>query len=549
MKSDQKLTIPSLIKNQSSMLWLALGLGLISTISAVFLLAISGWFITAAGLAGVMGMTLTFNYFTPGAIIRLMAILRTSGRYFEQLTAHHHLLSLLKDLRLWVWQQLTHHKLPQHVKVGDLLQRIVSDVDLLNRWPLQVWMPRIYAWVASLIYLIIIYIFAPATLIPMASGLIINTLILPWLSFRFGHKLIWKLQLIGVYRRSRFMNLFGALVTLSIRGRWQGYAERLFYQDQCQFNIEYRMQIIAAATRHLMLAITALTIASSSLLAATQLENGTIHGSIFAGLIFALLGLNEVFSPLAMSFIGTAQAQVGIKRLNQLQPEEPITPPTHSGQDNRLQSIELSNTDIRKQNAVKGIHRLNLHLETGAKIWLKGPSGIGKTTLLDALANQLEPESGEICYNHQSLGLNDRLNYQSQIGYLPQTPYIFNQSIRNNLRLGLAQATDEQIYQVLKGVALDEWVNELPNGIDTLLGTQGNNISGGQARRLGLARVLLQTPDVMLLDEPFEGLDKQTIGIISQTLNSACRSSMLIIASHLSVPLLNDFTKLELSHE
>lgn len=549
MKSDQKLTIPSLIKNQSFMLWLALGLGVISTISAVFLLAISGWFITAAGLAGVMGMTLTFNYFTPGAIIRLMAILRTSGRYFEQLTAHYHLLSLLKDLRMWVWQQLTHHKLAQHVKVGDLLQRIVSDVDLLNRWPLQVWMPRIYAWVACILYLVVISIFAPITFIPMASGLIINSIMLPWLSFRFGQKLIWKLQLIGIYRRSRFMNLFGALVTLSIRGRWQGFAERLFYQDQCQFSIEYQMQCIAAATRHLMLAITALTIASSSLLAATQLENGTIHGSIFTGLIFALLGLNEIFSPLAMSFIGTAQAQVGIKRLNQLQPKDPITPPSHSAQTDRLQSIELRNTDIRKNGAVKGIQQLNLHLESGTQIWLKGPSGIGKTTLLDALANQLEPKSGEICYNQQPMDLHDRLNYQSKIGYLPQTPYIFNQSIRNNLRLGRSQATDEEIYKVLKSVALDEWIDNLPNGIDTLLGAQGNNISGGQARRLGLARVLLQAPDVMLLDEPFEGLDKQTIAVISQTLNSDSSPSMLIIASHLSVPLLDDFTMLELSHK
>lgn len=546
MKPTQKLTIRTLTKTDSGMLYLALLLGLVASLSAVFLLAVSGWFITAAGLAGVTGMIVTFNYFTPGAIIRLMAILRTSGRYFEQLTAHHHLLSLLKELRLWVWQQLSRHALPQSLRIGDLLQRIVADVDLLNRWPLQVWMPRIYAWTASVCYLIVVYAFAPVALVPMASGLAINCILLPWASYLLGKKLVWQLQLIGVYRRSRFINLFGALITLLIRGRWQGYAQRLFFLDERQFSIEYRMQVIAAATRHMMLAITAVTIASSCILAAPALEADMINGSVFAGLLFALLGLNELLSPLAMSFMGTAQAEVGLKRLNQLQPENPIETPSHRDDLPALEKIEVIQADIRKQGAVNGISQLDLTIEPEQQIWLKGPSGIGKSTLLDALANQLAIDTGTIRYNGEEQNLEQRLQFQPRIGYLSQRPYIFNQSIAANLRLSDENATDDELKAVLTAVGLWAWVEQLPKQMATLLGAQGNNISGGQARRLGLARVLLQKADLLLLDEPFEGLDKRSIETVCEALQNSYKPPMLVIASHLETPWLTHFSQLEL---
>lgn len=546
MKPTQKLTIRTLTKTDSGMLYLALLLGLVASLSAVFLLAVSGWFITAAGLAGVTGMIVTFNYFTPGAIIRLMAILRTSGRYFEQLTAHHHLLSLLKELRLWVWQQLSRHALPQSLRIGDLLQRIVADVDLLNRWPLQVWMPRIYAWTASICYLIVVYAFAPVAIVPMASGLAINCILLPWASYLLGKKLVWQLQLIGVYRRSRFINLFGALITLLIRGRWQGYAQRLFFLDERQFSIEYRMQVIAAATRHMMLAITAVTIASSCILAAPAFEADMINGSVFAGLLFALLGLNELLSPLAMSFMGTAQAEVGLKRLNQLQPENPIETPSHQDDLPALEKVEVVQADIRKQGAVNGITQLDLTIEPGQQLWLKGPSGIGKSTLLDALANQLAIDTGTIRYNGEDKNLEQRLQFQPRIGYLSQRPYIFNQSIAANLRLSDKNATDDELKAVLTAVGLWEWVEQLPKQMATLLGAQGNNISGGQARRLGLARVLLQKADLLLLDEPFEGLDKRSIETVCEALQNSYKPPMLIIASHLETPWLSSFSQLEL---
>ena len=140
--------------------------GIAATLAGVALLGISGWFISAAGLATALGGALVFNYLTPGAIVRGMAILRTAGRYGEQVTAHNHLLGLLRTLRLWVWdQRVAKDAANLHEQSrGDLLQRLVSDLDQIIRWPLVVFLPWIYALLAYAAVAIFAYFILPSLL-------------------------------------------------------------------------------------------------------------------------------------------------------------------------------------------------------------------------------------------------------------------------------------------------------------------------------------------------------------------------------------------------
>jgi ATP-binding cassette subfamily C protein CydC len=546
VKANQKLTLISLLKSRNASLILPLLLGLIASMAAIGLLATSGWFITAAGLAGLLGTTAAFNFFTPGALVRLMAMLRTAGRYFEQLSAHYHLMNLLKDLRLWSWSQLVSHPITGSRRIGDFLQRVVGDVELINRWPLQVWMPWCYAVTAAGIYLAAIAVFIPKLLWLNAISFASMLWIIPLLCSRAGKRSIWQLQLLSTYRRSRFINLFGALVTLTIRGHWRDYAQRLTTLDERQFGLESRVQSIAITGRYLISTLTALTLGASFYVARPGVINGEIDGPTLAGFMFALLGLNELFAPLASTFMGTNQTRVGMRRLNQLRhgaAQTPAQPPSAEP----LTSIRLRQVSVKRQGAVNGIDELNLELMPGSQVWLCGPSGCGKSTLLDALANQVDINGGELDFNHKLQTLAQRERFQHRIGYLNQAPYIFNQSIAANLRLGDPDASDEQLMAALKAVALDQWIQSLPYGLDTLLGEQGSNISGGQARRLGLARVLIQKPDLMLLDEPFEGLDNASIQRIGDALQSTCRPPILVIASHLRTPLLEQMQRLDLS--
>jgi ATP-binding cassette subfamily C protein CydC len=159
---------------------------------------------------------------------------------------------------------------------------------------------------------------------------------------------------------------------------------------------------------------------------------------------------------------------------------------------------------------------------------ITGASGIGKTTLLKVLANALEPSSG-------SYLINQRPYYEWQldecIGYLPQQFDIFDSSLASNLRLADPQASDEQLWQVLADVALADWAQQ-QNGLDTALGEYGAQISGGQARRVALARLLLAQRPILLVDEPFAGLDSASSYQVLTALRERQAHGLLIIVSH-----------------
>ena len=156
-------------------------LGVSASLAGVALLGISGWFISATGLATAFGVGVFFNYLTPGAIIRFMAIVRTAGRYGEQVSAHNHLLSLLRTLRLWVWdQRVAKDAANLHEQSrGDLLQRLVSDLDQIIRWPLVVFLPWLYALVAYLAVAILAYLILPDLLWPLAIAGTFHVLVVP----------------------------------------------------------------------------------------------------------------------------------------------------------------------------------------------------------------------------------------------------------------------------------------------------------------------------------------------------------------------------------
>ncbi|ROS02044.1 ATP-binding cassette subfamily C protein CydC [Sinobacterium caligoides] len=533
MKQRTRLNRRRLISQQPLQLLLPLVLGLLASLAGILLLGVSGWFISASALAGVAGAGALFNYFAPGALIRLLAISRTVGRYFEQLTAHNHLLALLTELRLWVWRRMARQPADRLQRVGGQLQRLIGDIDLITRWPLQVWMPCVYSGCAALLFLAACLYIAPSLLVAVIPCLVTVLIVIPLLLARYGQRLISRQQLQASQRRSRFLNLFGALITLTIRGQWQHYGERLNALEGRQQRWEQRSQQLAIAARHGIQACVALCLCSCLLIVQPQLQDQSLQPVLLAGLLLALLGMSELFATAANCFIANAQTGVGLHRLNQLGQDACDTaPPTAKTDDIKaLQLVELSG---RQPGALNASPAVSLQLEHGDRLWLQGRSGSGKSTLLAVLANQLAPEHGELHYGQAALSLEQRLDYQSRIGYLNQAPYIFNQSLAANLLLGDPEASDQQLCAVLAAVGLEDWLQQQPQGLQTLLGEQGSLVSGGQARRIGLARVLLQRPTLLLLDEPFEGLDRQTIATIEEALNHAYRPAMLIIASHIA---------------
>ncbi len=182
------------------------------------------------------------------------------------------------------------------------------------------------------------------------------------------------------------------------------------------------------------------------------------------------------------------------------------------------------------------IEGLSFQIEAGQRLALVGPSGSGKSTLLEALAGWLPPEGGSIV-----------LRPGLEVGYAGQRPYLFHGSIADNLRLADPGATDARLLAVAEAAQVMRFAHALPHGLDTVIGERGFGLSGGEARRIGLARLLLRDPQLLLLDEPTAFLDPDTEMALLQTLAAFARDRSVVIATHSEVAMRWADTRLELT--
>ncbi|MCV2402593.1 ATP-binding cassette domain-containing protein [Marinomonas sp. C2222] len=554
MKKTNKLSLKSLIFSNLWGFMVPVFLGLVASLAGVALLGVSGWFISAAGLATALGAHLSFNYLTPGAIVRGLAIFRTAGRYGEQVSAHNHLLGLLRTLRLWVWDRRVEQdatNLQQQSK-GDLLQRLVNDLDMIIRWPLVVFLPWLYALLSYVAMAVFAYFLQADLLYPIAVCGFFHLLIIPYLAGHYARQAVHIGQVLGVYRRSRFVSVFSALITLTIRGHWQEYAQRLGYLDEKQKIKEAAIQNAVSAGRLGAYCVTImLLVVSFYVLAFFDSESQRwslvegVKGTWVVGFVLAVLALNELVLPLAQAFVAQGQSQVGLHRLNQLQTS--CTSSTAKTAHDDFKVHQLSFKQWHGFHAVNGMGNkpLDLDIYLGDRLWICGSSGSGKSTLLAAMAGDCLSK-GEVFVNGDKCDLFGNETYQKQVSYLPQSPYVFQQSVAANLRLGKEDATEDELWEVLEAVALAEWARALPNGLATLLSFQGRDLSGGQRKRLVLARLLLRNVPVLLLDEPFDGLDTASIRCISHALQHDFRPNILVLVSHVSSSLGDSAKKIEL---
>jgi ATP-binding cassette subfamily C protein len=176
--------------------------------------------------------------------------------------------------------------------------------------------------------------------------------------------------------------------------------------------------------------------------------------------------------------------------------------------------------------------QLSLRIPRGAFIALIGPSGVGKTTLVDLVLGLLRPQSGRICIDDTSLSDVNLREWRHAIGYVPQEMLLFNESIRHNITLGDESITNEQLEYALKAAGAYEFVMERQGGVDAVVGNAGLQLSGGQRQRLAIARALVRSPKLLVLDEATTALDPESEAAICETLEKLRGVVTIIAISH-----------------
>ena len=538
--SHQTFRLTQLFSTQLDKWLIAACLGIMIALSVIGLLMTSGWFISAAAMAGMVALgSHSFNYLVPAAIIRVMAMVRTAGRYGEMMVSHHAVFGLLQRLRVRFFNQFARlplANLSSTLQSTHAMHRLTHDIEVLNELPLRVVSPWLVATTASLLVATLLYQYEVNPMliaIFLIAGLMLPAL-LTWRSIKHARAH----QALAESRRVSLLNPLSALTHLLIWQRWQSELTAFNSLDTQHTHQQKRIQRAQSLVMLIMQWLIAAVLVG--LLVGFYHTPLVISVPMLLALSLGIMGMTDLLAPLVTHSLALGNSLAAKHQLNELL-NPSLQPSHHLNHDlaplpidvarlNAPLTLTINQLAAKMPQAIVGFKAISLTATQGIPVLITGRSGAGKSTLLQVLARELAPQQGSIELNGMDwLALQ---NTPALTGYLGQQIDIFDQTLATNLRLGNTYASDEQLWQVLGKVGLKDWARSQPLQLQTPLGEYGQAISGGQARRIALARLLLSPKKILLLDEPFAGLDKKSREALWQMLVKHQQQGILIIVTH-----------------
>jgi ATP-binding cassette, subfamily C, bacteriocin exporter len=255
------------------------------------------------------------------------------------------------------------------------------------------------------------------------------------------------------------------------------------------------------------------------------------------GELMAILGISSQLIPsisnLALIAIPVNEAKVAFNRMFEFTDIEPETISTKDPSIDNFQELEIKNLSFRFVGRKRILENINLTLKKGELVALVGESGGGKSTLANILQKFYQPEKGTIIFNNSSeLKKIETKAWRERIGVVPQDIHLFNGNVLDNICLGEVKDEAEKVIQFLQSYSFDKYINKFPNGIMTLLGEEGVNLSGGQKQIIAFARALYKQPEILILDEATAAMDRETEQFIIQLLNQLKLKMGIFYISH-----------------
>lgn len=509
-----------------------LALSVVAMLANIALMAVSGWFLTGMALAGAAGAA--YNVFLPSSLIRGCAILRTGGRYLERLATHEATFRLIGALRARVFLALA-PRLPfglPGLHSGDLAARLGGDLDSLQRAYLQVLVPSAAALLVGAAVVAYGWSLTPAIAAVIAAGLLLGGVGLPAL-----------LALAGRQPGREAVAAASALRVWAVdmaEGReelaaFAATARHGAGMDALQSRLEAAQRRAARQDAFGVAGVQALgsvLLWAVLLVGAPQVASGMLAAPDLALLAFLGLASVEAVGPLASAFQAWGALAAASERIRPLlddgttgptAAEAPASKDRRAAPHVRLEAVRLRYPGMD----AFALDGLTLDLPPGSRVALVGPSGSGKSTVVALLAGFLRPESGVLTLDGQPVRDGGAALWMAVAS---QTPHLLAGSVRRNLAVAAPVADDRAMVEACITAGLGWWLGGLPDGLDTVIGAGGRPMSGGEARRLAVARALLGDGPLLVLDEPGEGLDPATEqAMLGRLLTEATGRTILLI--------------------
>ena len=510
---------------------LAVLLGVATVAGNVGLLSTAAYVISAAAVVSYISL-LTI----PIYLVRFFSVSRSFSRYFERLVSHDLTFRLLGNLRSWFYVRLTPlaPALLEGYRSGDLLSRLVEDVEELENLYLRAVSPVLVAAVVWGLAFAVLYPFDPAlaiTVLVFLAAAGVGAPLLVWaLSRGLGRR---QLELRSELY-SRIVEGTQGVQDLLAFGREEEQGRQIEVLNRKLARIERRQALISGLHESSGDLLTNLAMLVALVLAIPLVAGGEVRGIYLAFLALVALGVFEAATPLGAAFQTIGRTTAAGERLFEVSDSEPtIRNPKSPLPVPEDFTLRFDNVSFRYgEGDPFSLEDVSFALEPGRKVAVVGPSGSGKSTLANLILRFRDPQGGEIRLGGRSLSEYAQEDVRRLVSVVPQSTHVFNDTLRNNLLLADPEANDEALELALERARISSFIERLPDGLDTYVGEHGSRLSGGERRRLAVARALLKDAPLLVLDEPTANLDTVTELEVLASVWEAARDRAALLVTH-----------------
>ncbi|MEU8239524.1 thiol reductant ABC exporter subunit CydC [Actinoplanes missouriensis] len=528
------LTPYQMIKPAAGRLGLALLAGTGAAGAAIALTACSAWLISRAALHPPV-----LHLMVAIVAVRACGLSRGVLRYLERLLGHDAAFRILGDVRVRLYRRLE-QLAPAGLadfRRADLAQRLASDVDAVLDLVTRVVLPFCVALLTGLAAVLVVGALVPAAGMALALGLLVVAIGVPLLQRAATRRADGRLAPLRGELATEVIDLLHGLPDLSAYGATRSRLDRIDAIDARLTAAGRRSALMTGMSAAVTTLSSGFCVLAGLVAGAVAVRSGSLPGELLALVVLTPLAVFEVAGPLPVAAQTYESAKASLRRLNELwSTPSPIVDaasvPSPRVSPSRVPEIRIEGVTAGWVPGRTALRDVDLVLPAGARVTLTGPSGSGKSTIAALLVRFLDPRQGRITLDGVDLRDIPADRVREIVGYLPEDAYLFDTTIGDNLRIAKPDATDADLRAALRAARLLDWVETLPDGLTTLVGEHGMALSGGQRRRLALARMLLTDARVLIFDEPAEHLDEETAAALTRDLLDAAGDRTVLLITH-----------------